>query len=215
MTKKIAASILGKKNKKNLINILINKGIDWIHYDVMDGKFVLNNSLPINEIKFLFKTTKPHFKDIHLMVQNPIQYIDSLINFANCFSVHIESVSKKTLKLIIKKYSKKTKLGLVLNPSTDLEKIFPHLENLHHVTIMSVIPGKGGQEFIEKSIEKIKKLKKEIFSKKLKTFIQIDGGINNVWGPIVFKEGANIVVSGSYLIDNINNNSISKILGKN
>lgn len=210
--KEIAASILGKENKAELINKLIDKGIKIIHYDVMDGEFVNNTSLPIVEVLEIFKNTKEHIKDIHLMVNEPSIYIDQVIDQANQISVHVESETMLSLSDLVEKYHNKTKLGLVVNPSTDISKVFKYLEKLNHVMIMSVVPGKGGQIFIENSLNKISDLKKQMEKVNPKLIIEIDGGINNIWGPKVFKYGVNIAVSGSYLINNINNNSIKKIL---
>ena len=214
MKKEVAASILGKKNKIKLINKLIKKNVNWIHYDVMDGEFVSNYSMPIKELLFLFKNTLDHKKDVHLMVHNPSFYIKSLLNFVDQFSIHFESKYIDSLESVINKYSSKIKLGLVVNPLTSIDKVFPYLKKLNHVMIMSVFPGKGGQKFIETSIEKILELKKEIKNQNLKTIIEIDGGINNITGPRVFNKGVNLAVSGSYLINNIEDkNILKKIIG--
>lgn len=210
--KKIAASILGKENKGQLIDKLVAKGIEYIHYDVMDGKFVPNISLPILEVKELIKFTKKHYSDVHLMVLNPSEYVEQLIGYVDQVSVHIETIDN--MEDFIDKYFDKLKLGIVVNPDTDIRDVFPFLNKLNHIMIMSVIPGKGGQTFIESSIEKIKLIKNEIISRNLDLILEIDGGINDVWGPVVFKEGINIAVSGSYLINNLENNSINKILNK-
>lgn len=212
--RKIAASILGKENKKDLINMLIKKGIDSIHYDVMDGEFVDNFSLPINEVIELFQTTNAHYKDVHLMVNNPSVYLDKLINLADQVSVHVESKELKNIDSFVEKYHKKVNLGLVVNPDTEITKIFNVLDKLNHIMIMSVYPGKGGQKFIEDTFSKIELIKNEVKKKKLKLIIEIDGGINDFWGPKVFEAGINIAVSGSYLINNIDHGSIDKILGK-
>ena len=210
--KKIAASILGKENKALLINKLIKEGIEIIHYDVMDGLFVPNTSLPLDEVLQLFNNTNPHYKDVHLMVQDPSKYIEKLIGFANQVSIHIESKTSVPIKEIILKYNKKIKLGLAINPNTNIEDVYPYIKDINHIMIMSVIPGKGGQKFIESSIEKISTLKKKILEINPNLITEIDGGINDVWGHIVFKKGVNIAVSGSYLINEIDNNSIEKIL---
>lgn len=212
--KKIAASILGKDDKAKLINTLIERGIDSIHYDVMDGNFVDNHSLPIAEVLELFNNTNDHYKDVHLMVQKPSKYLDELIDKTDQVSVHVESKFEDSLEKLVDKYHNQVKLGLVVNPDTNIEKVFPYLDKLNHVMIMSVVPGKGGQTFIESSLEKISKIKKYITDNNIDLILEIDGGINNVWGPKVFEKGINIAVSGSYLINNIDDNSIGKILGK-
>ena len=208
--KKIAASILGKENKAQLINKLIDKGIDTIHYDVMDGVFVDNHSLPIEEVLDIFSSTKKHYKDVHLMVQNPSSYLESLYSMADQISIHIES--NVNIKEILKSYP--NKIGIAINPETPVKVLEEYIPYLNHVMIMSVVPGRGGQTFIEESIAKVNELVelKERFNNSL--IIEIDGGINNIWGPVVFESGVNLAVSGSYLINNIEDNSIEKILGK-
>ncbi|NQZ66035.1 MAG: ribulose-phosphate 3-epimerase [Mycoplasmatales bacterium] len=210
--RKIAASILGKNNKSELINMLIEKGIEYVHYDVMDGKFVPRHSMPVNEIEEIIKTTNKHYIDIHLMVVNPKEYIEKFIGKVDQISAHIETIENPGE--FIKQYAKRIKLGLVVNPETDIRKTFPFLKDLNHVMIMSVNPGKGGQSFIENSLDKIRLLKEEINKNDYKVIIEIDGGINDKWGPIVFDNGINLAVSGSYLTDNIENGSIAKILGE-
>lgn len=208
--KKIAASILGKENKAQLINKLIDKGIDTIHYDVMDGVFVDNHSLPIEEVLDIFSSTKKHYKDVHLMVQNPSSYLESLYSMADQISIHIES--NVNIKEILKSYP--NKIGIAINPETPVKVLEEYIPYLNHVMIMSVVPGRGGQTFIEESIAKVNELvelKEEINNDLI---IEIDGGINNIWGPVVFESGVNLAVSGSYLINNIEDNSIEKILGK-
>lgn len=212
--KKIAASILGKENKATLINKLINNGIEIIHYDVMDGKFVNNFSLPTKEVLELFNNTHEHYKDVHLMVNEPTEYLEQLFSFADQISVHVESINPHDLNELINKYADKVKLGLVVNPDTKIDVVFEHLQKLNHVMIMSVVPGRGGQTFIEASLDKIISLSNEIKTKELSTIIEIDGGINDIWGPKVFELGVNIAVSGSYLINNLEDDSINKILGK-
>lgn len=212
--KKIAASILGKENKANLINSLIDRGIDTIHYDVMDGKFVNNNSLPIPEVIELFDTTKEHYKDVHLMVQRPSKYLDMIIDKADQVSIHVESQLDLSLEELVEKYADKVNLGLVVNPDTNIDVVFPYVKKLNHVMIMSVIPGKGGQTFIESTLEKVVELKNYASIHNKELILEIDGGINDIWGPKVFDKGISIAVSGSYLINNIDNGSINKILGK-
>lgn len=208
--KKIAASILGKENKSQLINKLIEKGIDSIHYDVMDGIFVDNHSLPVEEVLDIFSSTNDHYKDVHLMVENPSKYLDSLYSKADQISIHIES--NVDIKNVLESYP--NKIGIAINPTTPVEILEEYIPHLNHVMIMSVVPGKGGQTFIEDSVSKINELVKlkEKLNKDL--IIEIDGGINNIWGPVVFKSGVNLAVSGSYLINNLEDNSIEKILGK-
>ena len=207
--KKVAASILGVDNKTKLVNELISKGIDTIHYDLMDGQFVDNKSLSIQEIKDIVANSEKHYVDIHLMVQQPETYIEQLIDIADHISIHFESEFKTSINEILNKYKDTNKIGIAINPDTPAMKLEKYIDKIHHVMFMSVVPGKGGQTFIEPTLDKIKVIK-ELKSELL---LEIDGGVNDIWGPQVFKHGINIAVSGSYLLNNIDNNAIKKILG--
>ena len=205
---KIAVSILGKENKDKLVNKLISNGFTTIHYDIMDGKFVKNVSMPADEINHIFKNTKPHTINLHFMVKTPLQYIEAYKNRAHFMTFHYEAMPKKTIIKVLKKYQNKTRLGIAINPNTQVETIIEFLPLVSHVLVMSVVPGKGGQKFMPIAIEKIKKLKKIITKRKLNCFIQVDGGVNDKTGPLCFKAGANMVVSGSFLLNNLENKAI-------
>ena len=98
------------------------------------------------------------------------------------------------------------KVGIAINPDTDVEKIFPYLDKIDLVLVMSVYPGKSGQSFIEESLDKIRKLKQEIQEKNLKTLISVDGGINDETGKLCKEAGVDILVSASYIHKDIKNN---------
>ena len=207
--KTIAASILGIENKTKLINNLLKKGVDLIHYDLMESDFVSNTSLSIKEIQLIVSNTNKHYVDIHLMVNKPEKHIEQLIDIADHISIHFESQYETSIDEILEKYKNYNKIGLVINPETPVVFIEKYIRKIHHLMFMSVTPGKGGQTFIESTISKIQNIKK--LNKNL--LLEIDGGINDIWGPKVFKEGITIAVSGSYLVNNIDDNSVKKILG--
>lgn len=209
--KKVAASILGLENKVQIVNELIDNKIEWIHYDVMDGKFVDNTSLPISEIKEIISKTQKHIIDIHLMVSDVEKYINECKECADYITFHYEALSEEEILNILKKY-KDLKLGISINPSTQVEKIVPFLPFITHVLVMSVWPGKGGQAFIEDTFEKIKKIKEIIKEKSLNILIQVDGGINDKNGPYLIADGADILVSGSFLTKNISIKTWQSIL---
>ena len=206
--KKIAASILGVDNKIELVNMLIKKGVDTIHYDLMDGNFVDNISLSIDEIINIVSNTEKHYVDIHLMVNNPENYIEKLVDISDHISIHFESKYETPIIEVLDRYKDFNKIGLAINPETTTHDVKKYIDKIHHIMFMSVIPGRGGQTFIENTIEKISEVKQ--INNEL--ILEIDGGINDIWGPAVFEKGINIAVSGSYLINNINNNSIKKLL---
>ena len=184
-------SELGKEIKK-----LENGGADLIHVDVMDGHFVPNLTIGPPVIKALRKYTKLPF-DVHLMISPVHEYIK---NFAEAGSdiitIHPEATKnlKETINLI-KKFDKK--VGISLNPNTEINIIDSHLNNIDLVLIMSVFPGFGGQKFIPDTIKKIKDLK-AIKDKNNYSFdIEVDGGINFSNSKEVINAGANILVSGT------------------
>ena len=192
----------------NEIKKLEEGGADLIHVDVMDGHFVPNLTIGPPVIKALRKYTKLPF-DVHLMISPVHKYIK---NFADAGSdiITIHPEATKDLKesiLLIKELNKK--VGLSLNPNTEINVIESQLNNIDLVLIMSVFPGFGGQKFITETIKKIKDLK-EIKDKNNYSFdIEVDGGINFSNSKEVINAGANILVSGTTIFKE-NNGDIKK-----
>ena len=208
---KVSVSILDCdfQNLDSEIN-KINKSIsDYIHIDIMDGSFVKRNTkslFDINKIKSLSKIPL----DIHLMVDNPLGEIEvySKMN-PEIISFHIENNEnvEKCIELI---KSKNSLVGLAINPDTELSTITPYLNYIDIILVMSVYPGKGGQNFIEDTYEKIQQLEKLKEEKKFK--ISVDGGVNNTNSTNLKISGADILVSGSFLIKSSNLNNAIKSL---
>ena len=209
---KIGASILGKDNKIMLVDSLIDEGVKMIHYDVMDGKFVEANSLPMDEIKNIVLSTKKHVVDVHLMTTNPKVQIKEIQDIAHFITFHYEATGFDMANEILDQYN--GNIGIAINPSTNIEVIKPLLKKVSHILVMSVIPGKGGQTFLKDSLVKIENLKKEITKENLNVEIQVDGGINYEWGPKAFNAGVDSVVSGSFLINNIKDENFFKRIQK-
>ena len=191
----LSVSILNAENKNKMINLLNEIDISYIHIDVMDGKFVSQKSLSPEEIIELSKVSDKKI-DVHLMVEDPISYIEQIkdLNNIEYITIHLE-INKdiKNILSIIKSYGYKT--GLSIKPNTDVNALIPYLEDLDLILLMTVEPGLGGQPFIESSIEKIQDLKKLINNTNIK--IEVDGGINAKTINLV-KE-ADIAVVGSYI----------------
>lgn len=183
------------------INQLNKSNIDYIHLDLMDGLFVPNKSFSYDEIKLIVDNiNKP--LDVHLMVEDVDDYIKDYLTYnTEYITFHYEAM--KDISLIHKIKSHNIKCGISIKPNTDVEQIYDLLDKIDLVLIMSVEPGKGGQEFIEDSIEKIKKLKEEIKSRNLNVKISIDGGINEYTGKLSLESGADILVIGTAIKDNI------------
>ena len=195
---KISPSILSAdfSNLGREIQNLERAKADLIHIDVMDGHFVPNITIGPEVINKLRKYTSLPF-DVHLMI-SPVH--DFIKNFADAgadiITIHPEATDDLVSSIKkIKSYNKK--VGVSLNPETSVDKALPILSMIDLVLIMSVNPGFGGQKFMEETLEKVKVLRKEIDTKKFKTQIEIDGGINFENAKMAKKAGVNILVSGT------------------
>lgn len=173
--------------------------IDFIHLDIMDGKFVSQKSFTMSQIEKLVSNTNKKL-DAHLMVSNPSKYIDSLsmLNISY-ITFHLEAV-KDVLSVINHIKGNGVKAGMSIKPSTPVSKIFEFLPYLDMVLIMSVEPGKSGQKFMDSVLYKIEALRREIDEKGYKTIISVDGGINEESFSKVKNARVDMVVSSSYLL---------------
>ena len=189
------------------INRINNSNSDLIHIDIMDGKFVPNNTLEKFDMNKISKYSDKNF-DVHLMVENPEDYISSFITpLTDYISIHLESKGIDQSLKSIKENG--IKCGLAINPDTKIQKLYPFLEIIDMVIIMSVFPGKGGQKFIENTYDKVETLRNH--DKNID--ISVDGGVGSSNSKTLISKGASTLVSGSYLMksDNINN-SIKNML---
>ena len=189
------------------INRINNSNSDLIHIDIMDGKFVPNNTLEKFDMNKISKYSYKNF-DVHLMVENPIDYITSFITpLTDYISIHLESKGIDQSLKSIKENG--IKCGLAINPDTKIQKLYPFLEIIDMVIIMSVFPGKGGQKFIENTYDKVETLRNH--DKNID--ISVDGGVGSSNSKTLISKGASTLVSGSYLMksDDINN-SIKNML---
>ena len=185
----------------NEIKRLEDGGADMIHVDVMDGHFVPNLTIGPPVIKALRNYTKLPF-DVHLMIAPVHKYIKDYANAgADIITIHPEATDNLVDSINHIKELKK-KIGISLNPDTEIKIISHLLDQIDLVLIMSVFPGFGGQKFIPNVLNKIKELKKIKDKKNLNFDIEVDGGINFDNSKLVIEAGANILVSGTTIFKN-------------
>lgn len=203
---KVSVSVLSNEIKpQDIVKKLDLSKPDYIHIDIMDGKFVGNKTWTTSEVKkFTSYSTLP--LEVHLMVNNPSKYIEdyALMN-TSVIIFHYEAV-KDINEMINKVKLYGLKVGIAINPETNINVLIPYLNMIDEVLIMSVHPGKSGQSFIEESLEKISVLKNIILEGNYKTIISVDGGINNETGLLCKDAGVDELVSASYIHKDIINN---------
>jgi ribulose-phosphate 3-epimerase len=176
---------------------------DWLHLDVMDGRFVPNISFGLPVIEQIRKATnKPC--DVHLMILEPEKYAEAfkkagadhlIVHIETCPHLHRNIQQIKSLGM---------KAGVALNPHTPVELLSDILQDLDQVLIMSVNPGFGGQEFIPHTFQKIRNLRRMIHERGLNTLIEIDGGVTVENAPSLFRAGADVLVAGNTVFKSAN-----------
>lgn len=202
----VSASILNMDNENAIKNLyeLETALIDYFHIDVMDGKFVKDNTTEkMIEYSEYISSISSLPLDIHLMVEDVEQYIKSFSVFEpNLITFHIEARKNKEeiFELIKLVKESNSRVGLAIKPNTKTEEIYNYLPYIHSVLIMTVEPGLGGQELIPETIEKISRMKKYLEQEKLEVDIQADGGINLQNIDLLKQAGVRNVVVGNALM---------------
>ena len=175
-------------------------GAEWLHVDVMDGHFVPNITIGVPVVKSLRKVTNLVL-DVHLMIENPEHYVEPFVKAgADIITFHYEATNncEALIDLI---HSFGVKAGISIKPKTSPEAIFPLLDTVEMVLVMTVEPGFGGQSFIHDCAGKIPVIRENAPSDLI---IQVDGGINNVTSKICTSLGANCLVAGNYIFNSEN-----------
>ena len=199
---KIAPSILSADFSKLGAEIEDIKcgGADYVHFDVMDGEFVPNISIGIPVLKSVRKTTDM-FLDVHLMIDRPVRYAEVFCRTgADLVMFHVEADTSEKINEaidIVKVCGKK--VGLSVKPKTPAEAIFPFIDRLDMVLVMTVEPGFGGQSFMHDQLPKIKQFREEIDRRSLDCELEVDGGIDPVTSKLVTEAGATVPAHGSAL----------------
>lgn len=194
---KVSTTFLSSVDVPKDLMLLDKTDTDFIHVDVMDGKFVPNKTMPFREMKHISDYTSKRL-DVHLMVNEPSKYIPLYAELNAeyiTFQIEIDEDIEKDLKMI-KDYS--IKCGLALKPSTKVSALIPYLPYLDLILVMSVEPGKGGQSFIPESEAKIKEVRALLKSYNLDAIINVDGGINDK--TVSMCRDADMVSAGSYVV---------------
>ncbi len=194
---KVSVTFLSSKDIPKDLEKLNQTDTDFIHVDVMDGKFVPNKTMPFREMRHISDYTSKRL-DVHLMVVDPSKYIPLYAELNTeyiTFHVEVNEDIEKNLKMI-KEYS--IKCGLAIKPDTKISELIPYLPYLDLILVMSVEPGKGGQKFIEGTDKRIKEIRELLNSYNVPAIINVDGGING--DTVSLCRDADMVASGSYVV---------------
>ena len=196
----LAPSILGGtfSNMEKIIKDFDQSDASYIHLDVMDGDFVPNLTFGPKFISDIRKYTNKTF-EVHLMINRVDKFLQDYINAGSdiiTFHIEVDEDIESNLQYI---KSKGLKTGLAIKPNTNWDAITPFINLIDQALVMTVEPGFGGQSFMNNQLLKVKEIKKLSDNKSLTLDIGVDGGVDDITGPLCINAGANILVAGSYL----------------
>ena len=177
--------------------LVLEAGAQMLHFDVMDGHFVPNISFGVPVLASLHKGIPSAFFDVHLMISHPLAYVEPFAKAgADLINFHIEAEDDPAAVLAaIRAAGRKT--GMTIKPGTPVEALFPWLDQLDLVLVMSVEPGFGGQKFMPAALDKLAALKARRQEKGLAFLLEVDGGVNAETAPLCAAAGADVLVAGS------------------
>lgn len=187
---------------KKCLPEIITSGAKWIHVDVMDGKFVPHLAWSLDQFK---RISKLHnlVNDVHIMIEKPFNFVKEWVNAgADILTFHLEACccEDKVNQIIDMIHSLGAKAGISIKPETPIESVYPFLKKVDLVLIMTVVPGVGGQKFMESNLAKIETLSNKL-GKDSNVIIEVDGGLNKENADRCKKAGARAIVSGSYIFN--------------
>jgi ribulose-phosphate 3-epimerase len=198
----VAPSILSADfaNLERDIKLIEDAGADWVHVDVMDGRFVPNITIGAPVVKSIRKVTKLPF-DVHLMIVEPIKYVEDFAKAGSDYiTVHTEACENNLEETIDLIKSFGVKAGVSIKPNTSIEAIKSVLHKLDLILIMTVEPGFGGQSFIMECLPKITEVRELIENENLSHIhVEVDGGINSDTAKLAVSAGADALVAGNYI----------------
>jgi ribulose-phosphate 3-epimerase len=212
----LAPSILGGpfSNMEKIIKDFDQSDANYIHLDVMDGDFVPNLTFGPKFISDIRKYTNKTF-DVHLMINRVDKFLQDYIDAGSdiiTFHIEVDEDIESNLQYI---KSKGLKSGLAIKPNTDWNTITPFIDLIDQALVMTVEPGFGGQSFMNNQLLKVEEIKKLSQEKKLTLDIGVDGGVDNITGPLCINAGANVLIAGSYLFKQENLIDATNELNKN
>ena len=197
---KIAPSMLASKPENYVkdAQILEKANVEWFHIDMLDGTFTNTHAFPVEDLKII-NTATDFPMDIHLMTNHPIESLPEYIEAGgDMLTAHVEAVNPRKYIDAVKKYDKM--VGLAVNPDTPLSSIVDYIGELDRILIMTVVPGKTGQSFIEAPLSKVKEARQLIDKRNYNVELCVDGGINEKTAPLAIEAGVDVVVSGAGIL---------------